>query len=187
LKNTIINIGDKFGSWLVLSKSGKNIRNRQLWLCRCECGNEREVVQNNLICNTSKSCGCRGKSKLIKQNKERINKTTPLSVLKQVISGYNGDAKRRGYIFKLTEEECLGLFKQNCHYCGDGPSNIKSYFKDKNIKAQYMGIDRIDNTKGYYINNVVPCCRKCNRAKDIMSYDDFKNHITKIYNNMRKQ
>lgn len=28
-----------------------------------------------------------------------------------------------------------------------------------------MGIDRWDNSRGYLADNVVPCCKDCNRAK----------------------
>lgn len=37
----------------------------------------------------------------------------------------------------------------------------------------YNGIDRIDNAKGYTIENSVTCCKRCNFAKRNMSYDEF--------------
>lgn len=48
------------------------------------------------------------------------------------------------------------------------------------------GIDRIDSTKGYSADNCVPCCSKCNRMKLDHSIEDFKNHISKIYNHFVK-
>jgi hypothetical protein len=35
------------------------------------------------------------------------------------------------------------------------------------------GIDRVDNTKGYSVDNCVPCCRRCNVAKADMTPDQF--------------
>jgi len=29
-----------------------------------------------------------------------------------------------------------------------------------------MGLDRWDNSRGYFADNVVPCCKDCNRAKN---------------------
>jgi hypothetical protein len=37
----------------------------------------------------------------------------------------------------------------------------------------YNGIDRVDNNKGYTIENCVPCCTAVNYAKLDMSYSDF--------------
>jgi len=49
----------------------------------------------------------------------------------------------------------------------------------KNGKGQYAspyiynGLDRIDNEKGYLLDNVTPCCKICNQAKHALSLDDF--------------
>lgn len=50
--------GQKFGHWTVLSRVGRNRRNKALWLCKCDCGTERLVVGSNLVRDVSKSCGC---------------------------------------------------------------------------------------------------------------------------------
>lgn len=50
--------GQKFGRWLVL-KQVKNEKSRDAkFLCRCDCGVEREVLGKNLRNGRSKSCGC---------------------------------------------------------------------------------------------------------------------------------
>lgn len=49
--------GQIFGSWLVLSQS--NSRNNNIYyLCRCNCGIERDVIAKNLKSGNSTSCGC---------------------------------------------------------------------------------------------------------------------------------
>ena len=35
------------------------------------------------------------------------------------------------------------------------------------------GLDRVDNEKGYSIDNVVTCCEQCNVAKSTQTYEDF--------------
>jgi hypothetical protein len=42
------------------------------------------------------------------------------------------------------------------------------------------GLDRIDSTKGYSLNNVVCCCHKCNIMKLKMTTLDFSKHILKL-------
>jgi hypothetical protein len=55
--------------------------------------------------------------------------------------------------FSLTLEEYSLLVEQPCTYCGF----------DENEK--YIGLDRIDNKAGYTLENVVPSCSLCNRAR----------------------
>lgn len=70
-----------------------------------------------------------------------------------------------------------------CHYCGRQDCNkidIPSKSRDRIPLLQnfrYNGIDRVDNTKGYTIQNTVPCCMVCNRAKNSMSYREFIEYL----------
>ena len=41
----------------------------------------------------------------------------------------------------------------------------------------YNGIDRVDNTKGYQVNNCVASCFICNKAKGVMTQSEFLNWI----------
>jgi hypothetical protein len=58
--------GQVFGRWTVLAEAPAR-RNAggaihgSWWLCRCECGTEREVVTGNLRKGLSTSCGCRNR------------------------------------------------------------------------------------------------------------------------------
>ena len=74
----------------------------------------------------------------------------------------------------LTLEDHKRLAKQPCAYCKDPIP----------ITYQGIGLDRVDNTKGYTPENTVPCCFTCNRSKYTMTLEDFINHINKIYNNL---
>lgn len=49
-------IGQRFESWLVLRRAGVNSNAQVLWLCRCECGREREVLTSNLRAGRSRRC-----------------------------------------------------------------------------------------------------------------------------------
>ena len=51
-------IGKRFGRLTVLSFVGVDHSEKRLFLCRCECGTEREFVIANLINGDTKSCGC---------------------------------------------------------------------------------------------------------------------------------
>lgn len=48
--------GKTFNSWTVISFSRKAANNKQIWLCKCACGLEKEVESYNLTSGRSKSC-----------------------------------------------------------------------------------------------------------------------------------
>jgi len=100
----------------------------------------------------------------------------------KIINEYKRHAKERGVPFYLSREEFKGLTQKTCFYCGAPPSNIATDKRGKNYgEFIYGGIDRLDNNKGYELSNCVPCCRRCNRAKDTMSFGEFLSWISTVY------
>lgn len=97
-------------------------------------------------------------------------------------SGIKFSAKRRDLDWNLNKDFVEKLIVKKCFYDNSPPSNL--IFKQrKHITRQfaYNGLDRIDNTKGYEIDNVVPCCKTCNKAKDIMSQEEFRSWIIRVH------
>jgi hypothetical protein len=85
------------------------------------------------------------------------------------LSSYIKGAKNRNIEWKLTEEEFLSFWKQDCFYCGD--------------KIETIGIDRKNNESYYSIDNTVPCCSICNKMKMDLSFEEFSKKIKQIVNN----
>ena len=50
--------GDRFGRWTVLGEFILSEKGERKWLCRCDCGTERHVLERSLIYGGSVSCGC---------------------------------------------------------------------------------------------------------------------------------
>lgn len=86
---------------------------------------------------------------------------------------YAFNAKARNLEYSLSPEQFVSIAQNSCHYCGDAPGNFSSGYK-------YNGIDRVDNNKGYFIENCVACCKICNRAKRELSLEDFLSWIRRI-------
>jgi len=66
---------------------------------------------------------------------------------------------------QLTEQEYCNIFKEDppCIYCGS------------TIRAIGSGLDRIDNSKIYTVDNVNPCCGTCNDIRgDNLSVEEMK-------------
>jgi len=51
-------IGMKFGRLRILSLAGRTSSGRAVWLCQCECGKTKKVVNGNLMTGAVRSCGC---------------------------------------------------------------------------------------------------------------------------------
>ncbi len=45
----------------------------------------------------------------------------------------------------------------------------------------YNGIDRLDNALGYTLDNCVPCCKRCNQAKNNMGLKEFRAWLVRAY------
>jgi len=88
---------------------------------------------------------------------------------KNKLNSLKSRAKQRNHVWAISKEMGWALISSPCAYCGQ-------------IQENFNGLDRVDSNKGYTMNNVVPCCTYCNRAKSDMSVKEFENHINKIYN-----
>ena len=53
------------------------------------------------------------------------------------------------------------------------------------FKVYHSGVDRIDSSKGYTKDNVVPCCGKCNRMKGDLPQDKWIQHLQKVLNHLK--
>lgn len=184
-------IGQKFGQLTVISEAQKqdNKNTRAIWNCECNCGEIIIVPTNNLTTSNTKSCGCL-KIEKVKQNQKLSLKT--ITKYLPIIA----TARRcwKSYLYQdkqcdLTFEQWHDLSQQNCFYCGNFPSNTYNCFEkkeDASIFAKengdfiYNGIDRVDNLKPHTLDNVVPCCSICNRAKSERTQQEFYNYISKL-------
>ena len=61
----------KFGRLTALYDTGKRKHNHVVWHCKCDCGNECDVLGHSLKTGNTKSCGCLVKESVIKRNQER--------------------------------------------------------------------------------------------------------------------
>jgi 5-methylcytosine-specific restriction endonuclease McrA len=72
------------------------------------------------------------------------------------------EAKRHGHDWTLSWEQYEELIRRCCEYCGLSLPEVST------------GLDRKDSSRGYTPDNVVPCCRECNVAKNAwFTYEEF--------------
>ena len=182
--------GQKFGRLTVIKRSFPNTKNGETnWLCKCDCGNKKIIHGHRLRIGKTKSCGCLRReicsSLQGKYPQSGLQRYLGIGVgnMRAVISKYKQNAKKGGREYKLTEEQFKEITKKDCYYCGAKPNNERKS-SSNNGGYVYNGIDRIDNNKGYTMDNIVPCCRTCNIAKRNLTLQDFKDWIKRVHNHM---
>lgn len=171
--------GKKFGRLKALYIEVFNDRPGIHWNCKCDCGNFTSVEGGSLRSGHTKSCGCIQREFVAKQGKKNF-KGENVATHNSIFLKYKRGAKNRNLEFSLTLEQLVVLIKDLCYYCG---SNFKNNFKHSNISTGYKhnGIDRVDNSKGYVLENCVSCCKDCNKAKGTLDKDLFLDLVKKIY------
>ncbi len=104
------------------------------------------------------------------RNPEKIfaKKERDKSNVSTIFAKYQQRAKIQFIDFELTKECALSLFQSVCFYCG-----LKN-------QRDLCGIDRVDNSAGYLVNNCVSCCANCNYMKrdwEVSSFVSYAGHI----------
>lgn len=88
-----------------------------------------------------------GKERKIKCTHEKSHEVRTLRML----GAYKLTDKKKGLVCNITIEDMRDIISTGCVYCGD---------------TNRVGLDRIDNSKGHTIDNVVPACYECNVARN---------------------
>jgi len=168
-------MGNKYGELTVIA-SMESEKKGAYWLCQCTCGEKKAIQGIRLRNGETKTCGC-SRYRGIPKGQSAFN---------SLYQEYKYTAKKYNRTWNITKELFKRLTSKPCFYCGNPPSQKRLLYK-KRYNGIYLfnGLDRVDNTKGYTPDNVVPCCIVCNRAKRDMSQDDFFFWIQRISKNRR--
>lgn len=161
-----IKIGNKYGRLLVQEKYKKPRKNGSYEAqakCLCECGSTYWIAETRLRRGCMTECR-RCVTRRAWNKVPRLPKhETWLRVQEK---NYRSTAATKGRDFLLTREEFREIYRGTCAYCGTFPAH---------------GIDRRDNSKGYILENSVPCCFECNFAKRDMSVEEFIQWVKRVY------
>lgn len=94
--------------------------------------------------------------KKIKKQPPRDPHELEIQFIKNKASGMLANYKirdvKKGLEFDISKDYMIDIMLHgHCHYCGT---------------TKKLGLDRIDNTKGHTMDNVVPCCYECNVVRN---------------------
>lgn len=175
--------GRRFGRLLILERDFLAEEERgisgAIWKCQCDCGVVKSCLGTTLLRNTLRSCGCLARE-LAGERGRQLALPSGEAAFNELWGRYQRQARERALEFHLSMEEFRGLIQQNCFYCGAPPSNEVSARYGRNGGLVYSGLDRKDGSRGYLPDNVVPCCVICNRAKNLMSVEEFAAWVQRV-------
>lgn len=162
-------VGKRFGILLVQERSREVVvrweRTHSLYKCLCDCGKVVVLAGYQLLKTKRVSCGCMKGIRLKKGE----------SGLSSLMHSYRHGAIDRNLDFNLNRDDMKRLTSSDCHYCGTPPHAVRTWARSKSHHGDYVynGIDRFDNSKGYTLENSVPCCWRCNNMKQTMAGHEF--------------
>jgi hypothetical protein len=182
--------GQRFGSWLVISRGPNTTKNQAMWDVICDCG--YTGLRRSYTLTSKKSPCCRACATKKSGETKRLPKGT--SGFRTLVRQYRYRAKNHNPVlaYTLTDVEFKLITSSDCRYCGKKPSQIimmrgnRTEGGKENSIYIYNGIDRWDNTKGYTFDNCVPCCGRCNSAKMDLPGEEFIAHIEKQYKHLNQ-
>jgi|SRR5262245_41650378 len=148
--------GRKFGRWRVIAIHPERRRYGKackaifvLWHCRCDCGAEGIVFGNNLHRGLSKSCGCAAREALRRRNWKHGH-------------AVRGQHTRAYDAWQHLKQRCTNPNnKDYASYGGRGlgiyldyRDDFLAFFANVLDAPDGLSLDRIDNNRGYELNNM---------------------------------
>lgn len=168
-------IGQRFGLLKVEIYNGLDKYKNKLWLCRCDCGNECNVTTTYLRNGKTTSCKCNQ----YKKGEKNDNFTGYKEISGAKWYSIEQNANIRALEFSITKEIVWDLINKQNNKCA--LTDLVISFKDNTAS-----VDRIDNQKGYLVNNIHIVHKDINRIKSDLSLEYFKNlcKLVTIKNNI---
>jgi hypothetical protein len=140
--------GQRFGRYVVLSRSGVGPKGMATWLCKCDCGTEKIMIGNTLRMGKVISCGCYFKE-VAYQNGKSTKK----------------HGQTRTPTYKSWQSMLERCYNKNVKYynnyggrgievCERWKTSYENFYEDMGLRpGKEYSLDRIDVNKNYSPEN----------------------------------
>lgn len=169
--------GQRINNLTVISKTeNRDASGCIMWLCKCDCGNYKEISSTRLKTGKAKSCGCLSKEALKIGQGLNFNDLTgqvfgKLTVLKRCQDKIFNQSKRAGTQWlckcscgrqvKVLSSNLITENTQSCGFCNNnshGNIKIENLLKSENIPFEREKrfndcIDKVPLPFDFYVNN----------------------------------
>jgi hypothetical protein len=138
-------IGERFGYWLIKEHKGLDKHGHHIYLCHCDCGNEKIVALGNLKTGKSTNCGC---EKLKNQMGNTWSKKHGMSFSRE----YRSWESMLNRCEKPTDREYPMWGGRGIKVC-ERWHDFNNFYADMGKRPPNATLDRIDNNGNYEPSN----------------------------------
>lgn len=182
-KKFVDHTGKQFGHWTILKWVPR--KKKGTWyLARCSCGTEKVVYAHSLVAGESRSCGCQNGLWYLRSLELGIDQNFVLTEYNRYRTHARHTYKRKKG-FHLSVLVFRELILRPCFYCDSLPLRVATPKSYRAPEGLVNGVDRVNNRRGYWTDNCVPCCTRCNSAKSDSTLEEFAAYMQHIRNTER--
>jgi hypothetical protein len=133
----------------------------------------KRLIENDLEGYLKKNAEQSKKWREANPEKVKIINQTKINSVENQYGVYQTSAMTKRLVFTITKEEFTDLVKYPCYYCG--------ILQEKG----FNGIDRLDSSKDYTLDNCVSCCEMCNMMKGSLGPSIFVHRTEHILTHLK--
>ena len=139
-------VGQKWNRLTAVSRSGDITKKGNIWIFRCDCGVEKEIVAKEVRSGNTKSCGC--------LQLEHAKKPTNIRHGMRASPEYSSWTEMKRRCLSPNHRSYKAYGGSGITVCKEWAGSFEAFYKDMGPKPDpSYSIDRIENELGYYPGN----------------------------------